>query len=155
MKQALEDDPRLALIDAVLHDLSLRSAMYVGRRREDGDADTFVIQTGEEGRHRLNIPDLNCDESIEAVVAEAQVHLQGILGAPVPLCPRHDHALRARATNGTLTWVCPGGEWQCPLGDYEELTWPQLDVESLAPISRAGSSGEAPSQPSERLAFAT
>lgn len=134
MKRPPEDAPPLALIDAVLHDLSLRSAIYVGRRRDDGDASTFVIQTGEEGRHRLNIPHLNSDASIEAVVAEAQTHLENVIGAPVPICPRHDHALLPRATNGTLTWVCPAGEWQCPLGDYEELTWPQLDVNSLAPI---------------------
>ena len=134
MKQPPEADPTLALIDAVLHDLSLRSAMYIGRRREDGDVRTFVIQTGEEGRHRLNLPDLKSDASIEAVVAEAQAHLEDVLGAPVPLCPRHDHALRGRAANGTLTWLCPAGEWQCALGDYEELTWPQLDISSLAPI---------------------
>ena len=134
MKAPPQDDPRLAFIDAVLHDLSLRSPMYVGRRQEEGDARTFVIQTGEEGRHRLNMPDLASDPSIEAVVAEAQAHLRDVLGAPVPRCPRHNHALLARATNGTLTWVCPAGEWQCTLGDYEERTWPQLDVTSLAPI---------------------
>jgi hypothetical protein len=134
MKQPLEDDPQLALIDAVLDDLSLRSAMYVGRRRDEGGASTFVIQTGEEGRYRLNNPDLSSDASIEAVVAEAQTHLENIIGAPVPICPRHDHALVPRATNGTLTWVCPAGQWQCPLGDYEQLTWPQLDINSLAPI---------------------
>ncbi len=134
MKQSPEDDPQLALIDAVLRDLSLRSAMYVGRRRDEGDTSTFVIQTGEEGRHRLNIPDLNSDASIEAVVVKAQTHLENVTGAPVPICPRHDHALLPHATNGTLTWVCPAGEWQCTLGDYEELTWPQLDVDSLAPI---------------------
>lgn len=134
MKQPPEHDPSLALIDAVIHDLSLRSTMYVGRRRDEGDAHTFVIQTGEEGRHRLNIPDVNSDASIEAVVSEAQAYLKNVLGAPVPLCPHHNHALLANANNGTLTWSCPDGEWQCALGDYEELTWPQLDVDSLAPI---------------------
>ncbi len=68
------------------------------------------------------------------MVTQAQAHLADVLGAPVPLCPRHDHALRGRAANGTLTWVRPAEEWQCALGDYEELTWPQLDVGSLAPI---------------------
>ncbi len=134
MKRPPEADPKLALIDAVLHDLALRGTMYVGRRREDGDAGTFVIQTGEEGRRRLSLPDLESNASIEAVVGEAQAHLEDVFGAPVPLCPRHDHALRGRAAEGTLTWICPAGEWQCALGDYEELTWPQLDVDSLAPI---------------------
>ena len=89
---------------------------------------------GEEGRHRLNLPDLESDASIEAVVGEAHAHLADVLGAPVPLRPQHDHALRGRAANRTVTWICPAGEWQCALGDYEELTWPQLDVGSLAPI---------------------
>jgi hypothetical protein len=129
-----EHDPLLRLVDAVLIDLAVRSAMYVARRREDGDRDTFVIQTGEEGRFRLSLPDLDSDTSVEATVAEAQAHLGRVLDAPVPLCPLHQHALVGAVANGMLTWVCPNGEWECALGDYEELTWPQLDVRSLAPI---------------------
>jgi hypothetical protein len=133
MKQP-EHDPLLRLVDAVLTDLAVRSAMYVARRPKDGDRDTFVIQTGEEGRFRLSLPDLDSDGSIEATVAEAQAHLGQVLGAPVPLCPLHAHALVGEVANGMLTWVCPDGEWGCALGDYEERTWPQLDVLSLAPI---------------------
>jgi hypothetical protein len=33
--------------------------MYVARRKEDGDKDTMVIQTGEEGRLRLRLPDMS------------------------------------------------------------------------------------------------
>jgi hypothetical protein len=73
------------------------------------------------------------DESIEAAVAQAQAHLADVLGARAAV-PTTRPPLRGRAANGTLTWVCPAGEWQCALGDYEELTWPQLDVGSLAPI---------------------
>lgn len=86
-----ERDPRLRLVDAVLNDLTTRSAMYVGRRLEDGDADTFVIQTGSEGRFQLSLPDLNSDASIEAVVAEAQAHLSTSL------------ACRCRCARGTCT----------------------------------------------------
>ena len=129
-----EHDPLLRFVDAVLTDLAVRSAMYVARRREDGDRDTFVIQTGEEGRFRLSLPDLYSHESMEATVAEAQAHLGQVLGAPVPLCPLHGHALVGAVASGTLTWVCPDGEWECALGDYEEHTWPQLDIRSLAPI---------------------
>ena len=129
-----ERDPLLQLIDAALGDLAVRSAMFVARRAEEGDRDTFVIQTGEEGRFRLNLPDLDSDESIEATVAQAQTHLAHVLGAPVPLCPAHGHALVGAVANGVLTWICPDGKWECALGDYEERTWPQLDVRSLAPI---------------------
>jgi hypothetical protein len=70
MKQRPPRDPVLQMVDAVLCDLSVRSAMFVGCRAQDGDSKTFVIQTGEEGRRR----------------------------------------------------------------EYEELTWPQHEVGSLAPI---------------------
>jgi hypothetical protein len=134
MKQPPEGDPVLRLIDTALGDIAVRSVMYVGRRREDGDAETFVIQFGEDGRVRLSLPDLSSDTSIAAVVAEAQARLTEVLGAPVPLCPRHQHALLPSGSAGQLMWVCPDGEWQCPLGDYAELAWPHFDLDSLAPI---------------------
>lgn len=127
-------DAVLVLIDAVLVDLAVRSGMYVGRRREDGDNTTFVIQTGEEGRARLRLPQLSSDASVERMILDAQTHLGHTLGAPVPLCPRHAHALVAACNNGQITWRCPSGEWACALGEYEERTWPQTDVASLAPI---------------------
>jgi hypothetical protein len=133
-QQPAEDDPVLRLIDAVLGDLAVRGGMYVGRRPEDGDAATFVIQFGEEGRLRLGLPDLSSDTSVEAVVAEAQARLIEVLGTPVPLCPRHEHALLPRALTGHLGWVCPDGAWSCPLGDYAELAWPHFDLDVLAPI---------------------
>lgn len=134
MTQPPEGDPVLRLIDTALCDLAVRSGMYVGRRREDGDAETFVIQFGEDGRFRLSLPELSSDTSIEAVVAETQARLTEVLGAPLPLCPRHQHALLPSASAGQLTWVCPDGQWQCPLGDYAELAWPHFDLDSLAPI---------------------
>jgi hypothetical protein len=134
MKEAPERAPVLMLVDAVLGDLAVRSAMYVARRREDGDAGTFVIQTGEEGRLRLELPDLDSDTSVMAFVAAAQTHLEHVLGVTVPLCPEHDHALIGVASEGNLRWVCPDGAWECELRDYEEQTWPQMDVSSLAPI---------------------
>ena len=113
----------LRLIDAVLGDIAVREGMYVGRRPEDGDAATFVIQFGEEGRLRLGLPDLSSDTSIEAVVAEAQARLTEVLGTPVPLCPRHEHALLPSASAGRLGWVCPDGEW--PKGsDVSSLVQP-------------------------------
>lgn len=135
MREPPKGDRVLRLIDAVLGDLAVRSGMYVGRRGQEGDDQTFVIQTGEEGRLRLGLPDLTSDASIEAVVAEAQARLGEVLGAPVPLCPRHQHALVGVASGGQLAWRCPESSWRCPLGDYEEVTWPQLDIENkLAPI---------------------
>jgi hypothetical protein len=134
VKRVPETDPVLRLIDAMLADLSVRTGMYVGRRSKDGDARTFVIQTGEEGRCRLKRPDLTSDVSIQMAAESAQAHLAEVIEAPVPLCPRHEHALVAAVTDGQLAWKCPNREWQCRLGDYEEQTWPQLDADSLAPI---------------------
>lgn len=71
--------------------------MYVARR-EDSDADTFVIQTVEKGRLRLGLPDLDSDLSVMAVVAAAQTHLWQVLGVPVRLCPMHEHALVGAAS---------------------------------------------------------
>ncbi len=134
MKRPPETDPALRLIDAVLADLAVRTGMHVARRREDGDGDSFVIQTGEEGRCRLALPDLKSDASLETLAADAQAHLARALGGPVPRCPLHPHALVGTAVSGHVTWVCPDALWQCGLGDYEERTWPQLDMSSLAPI---------------------
>jgi hypothetical protein len=134
VKLTPEADPVLGLIDAMLSDIDVRSAMYVARRREDGDADTFVIQFGEDGRLRLGLPDLASDASIVSMAAEAQARLTEVLGVPVPLCPRHPHALLPTALGGRLTWVCPDGGWRCPVGDYAELAWPHFDSQQLAPI---------------------
>jgi hypothetical protein len=120
MKKPREGDPLMRLIDAVLGDVAVRSAMYVARRRGDGDAETLVIQTGEDGRFRLGLPDPISDTSIEALVAEVQGHVGDVLGAPVPRCPRHDHALLGIAPKGSLKWVCPDGDWECALGDYAD-----------------------------------
>jgi hypothetical protein len=134
MKTAPERDPVLQMVDAVLRDLSVGSPMYVGRRSEAGDPQTFVIQTGEEGRFRLRLPDLTSDISIQTVAASAQAHIAEVLGVPVPLCPRHDHSLAATVTQAHLMWLCPEREWQCGVGDYAELAWPHFGGETLAPI---------------------
>jgi hypothetical protein len=70
MKKPRAGDPLMRLVDAVLGDVAVPTAMYVARRRGDGDAETFAIQTGEDGRFRLSLPDPVSDTSIEALVAE-------------------------------------------------------------------------------------
>lgn len=135
MKLPLEGDPVLRLIDIALDDIAVRCTMYIGRRREAGDAGTFVIQTGEEERFRLRLPDPASDASLETLTADVQAHLGEVRGAPVPVCPRHEHGLLGIASSGQLEWVCPDGEWRCAFGDYAERTWPQLGVDGgLAPI---------------------
>lgn len=134
MKCAVETDPVLRFVDTLLSDLAVRSVMFVGRRAQDGDGSTFVIQTGEDGRCRLPLPNLRSPSSIEQVAAAAQAHLEHALNEPVPICSVHGHALDARTQGAGHEWVCPDGEWRCELGDYEERTWPQLDGPSLAPI---------------------
>jgi hypothetical protein len=81
MKERPERPPVLMLVDAVLGDLVVGSAMYVARRREDGDAGTFVIQTGEDGQLRLDLPDFASGASVMAGVAAARTHLEQVLRA--------------------------------------------------------------------------
>jgi hypothetical protein len=124
----------LELVDRVLRDLAPRDGMFVSRRDGEGDAGTVVIQTGEDGRYPLPMPDLSSGESIETFIEEAQRHLSQLFDRPLPRCPVHDeHALTGRAAGQHVTWVCPHGAWRCPLGDYEELTWPpHLDPGNMA-----------------------
>jgi hypothetical protein len=129
-----DGEPVLQLVDMVLAELALGGTMYVGRRAEDGDYRTFVIQTGEEGRHRMRLPDLSSPRSIVGFMAEAQAHVAEALGTPVPLCPLHDHALDGTADRGDVAWVCREGAWRCAVGDYEELSWPQGDDMRMTPI---------------------
>jgi hypothetical protein len=119
-----DEDVVLEVVDRVLADLALRGRMFVGRRAEASDRATVVIQTGEEGRYRLRLPDLMAPETVEGFMADAQQHLGEIFGEPVPHCPVHDHALLGKVTGAEIEWVCPDGAWRCPLGEYEERTWP-------------------------------
>jgi hypothetical protein len=114
----------LTLADQVLGDLAPRGGMYVARRKEDGDQETMVIQTGEEGRHRLRLPDMSSSSSIERFIAEAQTHLERVFGRPLPGCLAHEHALCGVVEGGQVWWVCPDGGWRCQLGDYDDLNWP-------------------------------
>jgi hypothetical protein len=110
----------LAVVDAILADLTLPDGMFVGRRAEDGDAYSVVIQAGEDGRHRVPLD----FDSLETFMAAAQAHLSEVYGRPVPPCPLHGHALAGRLRDGAPAWVCPEGEWSCQVGDYEDRTWP-------------------------------
>jgi hypothetical protein len=83
-----------------------------------------VIQTGEDGRHELPAPSLEAPRTLELFIAAVQAHLREVYGRPVPLCPEHSHPLLARVERPTIEWVCPDGTWSCPLGAYEESTWP-------------------------------
>jgi hypothetical protein len=114
----------LEIVELVLGDLRLRDRMFTARRPDPQRPDQIVIQTGEEGRHALPIPSLVEPRTLEAFIAAAQAHLYEVYGQPVPCCPLHDHWLRARVERCAIEWVCPDGGWSCPLGDYEERTWP-------------------------------
>jgi hypothetical protein len=120
----------MTVVDQVLADLTLPDGMFVGRRTEDEDAHSVVIQTGEDGRHRVPV-DL---DSLETFMAAAQAHLTEVYGRPVPPCPLHGHALVGRVRDGGAEWVCPDGGWSCAVGDYEERAWPpEASGGSLAP----------------------
>ncbi len=91
MKDGVENDSVLRLVDTVIADLAVRPARYVGRCARDGDAETFVLQDGEEGRLRLGLPDLTSPGSVVAMARAAQSYLCRELGESVPRCPLHDH----------------------------------------------------------------
>jgi hypothetical protein len=123
----------LDLVDRVLCDLAPRDGMFVGRRDRDEDESSVVIQTGEEGRYRLSVPNVASPGSVEEFIAEAQAHLDEVFDRPLPPCPVHGHALIGQMRAGKITWVCPQGAWRCRLGDYEEQTWPpELDAGNMA-----------------------
>lgn len=43
----------------------------------------------------------------------------------------HDHALACLAVvGGVASWVCPGGAWSCPIGEYDESNWPPTDLDA-------------------------
>ena len=127
----------LEFVDLVLDDVGLYGVMYVGRRVDAADWRSVVIQTGEEGRYRLGLPDLSSPPSVEAFIAEAQGHLGAVLGRPVPPCPLHDRALCGKVDHDGVFWECPVSDWRCAVGAYEEATWPQRDLKNLAPILSA------------------
>ena len=114
----------LEIVDLVLGDLRLRDRMFTARRPDSERADHVVIQTGEEGRHALPTPSLAEPRTLTEFIIAAQAHLRDVYGQPVPCCPLHHHALLPRLERGAIEWVCPEGTWSCPLGDYEENTWP-------------------------------
>lgn len=135
-EQVIRDDV-LQFVDLVLDELGLYGVMYAGRRVDAGDWRSLVIQTGEQGRYRLGLPDVSSPPSVEAFIAEAQGHLSAVLGRAVPPCPLHDHALSGKVIDDSVFWECPAGDWRCAVGAYEEATWPQRDLKNLAPVLSA------------------
>lgn len=131
MKDAVETDPVLVLVDTVIDDLGVGSPRFVARRAQDGDGKSFVLQDGEEGRLRLTLPDLSAPGSVVAMVQAAQHHLCRELGQPVPRCPEHEHALQMVVSQFGCEWVCPDGGWRCLLGQYALSVWPCFDRSQL------------------------
>lgn len=128
-----DHDKALEIVDEVIGDLRLRDRMFTARRPDPERPGVIVIQTGEEGRHDLPIPRVEQPRTLETFIAAAQAHLHRVYDQPVPRCPLHDHALIARVEPSGIEWVCPDGAWRCPLGAYEENTWPPpLDAGYLA-----------------------
>lgn len=119
-----DHDEVLEIVDRVIGDLRLRDRMFTARRPDPERPEMIVIQTGEDGRHELAAPTLGQPRTLEAFIAAAQAHLREVYGQPVPRCPVHDHALVANVDRDGIEWVCPDGAWRCPLGAYEESTWP-------------------------------
>jgi hypothetical protein len=144
---ASDRDTVLEIVDLVLGDLRLRDRMFTARRPDPEHPDVIVIQTGEDGRQDLPTPSLEQPHTLETFIAAAQTHLREVYGQPVPLCPKHSHALVAQLHGGEIEWVCPEGAWRCPLGAYEESTWPPpLDSGYLAAalcarLDRRGATG--------------
>jgi hypothetical protein len=122
------EQPTLAIVDRVLVDLAVPDGMYVGRRADEGGPGEVVIQSGEEGRHRLPLPDPDSVPALEAFVSQLQTYVSQVHGRPLPACPMHpQHTLICRHGEDSLDWVCPDGGWRSPVGDYDECNWPPAD----------------------------
>jgi hypothetical protein len=127
-----DDDPALQFVDLVLHDLAFGGPVYVGRRPGAAAAGRVMIQSGEEGRRELALPDLSSPESVETFVADLQAHVSDVHNALVPACPvdSHDHAVVCRSADGAVRWVCPDAEWCSPTGECDERNWPPTDLDA-------------------------
>jgi hypothetical protein len=129
-------DQGFELIDQLIDDLSATEiVMFVGRRADEGDHRSFVVQTGEDGRCRIPLPDIDDPRSVVECAERLQKLLAELAGRPLPRCPleHHDHALRPEIASGRLSWLCPEGTWCCRVGDYLDASWPQASV-PLAPL---------------------
>lgn len=129
-------DQGFELIDQLIDELSSTEiVVFVGRRADEGDHRSFVVQTGEDGRWRVPLPDIDDPASVVECAERLQKLLTEIAGRPLPRCPleNHEHALRPGMVSGRLSWLCPESTWSCRVGDYLEASWPQASV-SLAPL---------------------
>jgi hypothetical protein len=114
----------------VLVDLALPDGMFVGRRVGASAPGKVLIQSGEEGRYELTLPDIASLDSVEEFVSRLQAHVSTVYGKPVPTCPVHDHPLVCRAVGGAVSWMCPDGDWRSPIGEYDEHNWPPADLDA-------------------------
>ncbi len=129
-------DQGFELIDQLIDDLSRTEiVMFIGRRADEGDYRSFVVQTGGDGRWRIPLPDIDDPRSVMECAEQLQKLLTEIAGRTLPRCPLedHDHALRPGMASGRLGWLCPESTWSCKVGDYLEASWPQASV-PLAPL---------------------
>lgn len=129
-----KDDRRLRFVDTVLYDLAFGGGIDGGvgvmRRPGAGAPGMVVIQSGEEGRHELALPDVAIPDAIVRFVAELQTHVIEVQGELRPACPKHPHAhpLACGAIDDEILWVRPDGGWRGPIGQYDELNWPPTDL---------------------------
>lgn len=82
------------------------------RRPGAGAPGMVVIQSGEEGRHELALPDVAVPDAIVRFVAELQAHVIDVQGDELrPACPErpHTHFLACQAFDDEILWVCPDG----------------------------------------------
>lgn len=135
------DGTTLAFVDRVLEDLQWQDGMFVGRRLDAAEPGVAVIQSGEEGRYRVALPDLGSIDSVWNFVEAVQSHLTQLYGRPVPACPLHDHCLvfETQAV-GLFEWGCPDVAWRCAVGTTRNrLGRPRgCRLEAWPPPYRAG-----------------
>jgi hypothetical protein len=132
------DDPsELKLVDAALYDLAfgggtLGRVNFVRQLPPNSRRSVLIRSLAAEDRE-LELPDLSSSQSVEQFVTAIQEHVAGIYDDMVPACPvdGHDHALTCRVLNGTASWVCTKGQWSCPVGKYNERSWPPREFDNL------------------------
>lgn len=131
-----EDDDRLLLAEAALYDLAVGDGtdggMSVRLWPGQNTPNAAVIQAGVDGRYELPLPDPANSDAVAGFVAQVQACANEARGDLRPACPQHagTHPLACQAIDEEIFWVCPHGQWRCPVGRYDEVNWPPGDLDA-------------------------
>ncbi len=85
---------------------------------------TVTLKAGEDALGALVLHGPDQIDSLCTFAAELQEVLQPALRVGVPPCPSCTRVLVPKRTLGRIEWHCPGGDFRCSAGEYQEALWP-------------------------------